>query len=738
MIHFGANTMKDLQKAIEGLSKSMEAEYDMREQCRDSDHFINKKDGQWEPEIITRMRGRPRYTFDKVNPIIDQIVGEIRSNDFTLRVSPAGDSATKKVSQVYDGLIRNIRNLSNAELIFDNCAEQMVGIGMSAFEVVNDYVDSDCFDQDLLIKPIHDAHNRVYFEPNSKMPDRSDARWCVVLEEVTKEEYEKEFPDGSGMSISKDQDTSAYYFKPDSVTIGRFLYKKSQSATIVKMSDGSVYEVDEDFKSIVDELFAAGITEVARRQRKIDRVYQRYADGQKWLDKEEETVFRMLPVVPMYANFRLSDGKIIYRGITQMLMDSQRVYNYARSREVEEGALAPRAKYWMSPEQAKGHVEKLRTLNTNADPVQLFNPDPMNPGAPQQQGGAAINPGLSNIAAAMRNDINETGGMFGASMGDNPGLQSGVAINSQIDRGNNGTIKYFAAIEVALNCLGKILIDAIPRVYDSTRQIRVIGDDGSSDTVFINRSIIDEQTGQLVTINDLSQGKYDVTCDIGAAFKNRQDEANEAFTAMANVFPEVAQMGMDIWLSNINAPGMDKLAERARMIALQNGLIPQEQMTDEELAQAKSAQQQPQEPDANMVLAQAEQMKAEADVMAQQNKQAEIQLKAEELQLKMADVQAKYQGQTEKLQSETALNMAKVEQGQQSLDLKAQQVQAQQQLDMMKLILEQQKAQADEVAKLASALNNMRSAMGADVVINNSTVEAYDDISKKIGEQNGM
>lgn len=720
--------MKDHSKALEQLNKAMESEYDMREECRDSDHFVNKKDGQWEPEIINSMRGRPRYTFDKVNPIIDQIVGEIRNNDFTLRVSPAGGGSDKKTAQVLDGLIRNIRNLSNAEIIFDDAAEQMISVGMSAFEVVNDYVDSDCFDQDLLIKPIFDAHNRVYFDPNSKLPDRSDANWCFVLEEITKDEYKKEFPDGSEMSISTDKGDNAYYFKPDTVTIARFLYKKAQKSTIVKMSDGSVYELTPEFESVADELAMAGITEVQRRERKIETVYQRYADGQGWLNKEEETVFRHIPVIPMYANFRLSEGKVIYRSLTQRLMDEQRVYNYARSREIEEGALAPRAKYWMTETQAKGHVDKLRTLNTNSDPVQLYNPDPNVANPPQQVGGAAINPGLSNVANAMREDINESAGLFAASMGNNPNVQSGVAIGKQIDRGNNGSAKYFAAIETALNYLGRVLIDAIPRVYDGTRQVRIIGDDGSSDMVTVNQTIIDNQTGQLVSLNDLSQGKYDAVCDIGASFKNRQDEANEAFTQMAQIFPEVAQMGMDVWLSNITLPGMDKVAERARLMAIQQGMIPQEQMTDEELQMVEQMQQQEPAPDPNMVLAEAEMQKAQADMLAQQVKQ-------QELQLRGMDMQAKYAAQNDKLQSETALNIAKVEQGQQKLDQDAASKQAAQQMEMMRLMLEQQKAQADEIAKLAQALNNIKSATGADAIMSQNAVEAYENTAGMIGDK---
>lgn len=720
--------MKEHAKALTSLSKAMESDDDMREMCRDSDDFINKKDGQWESEVQSKMSGRPRYTFDKVNPAIDQVVGEIRQNDFTLRVSPAGDGADKKTAQTLDGLIRNIVNLSAGELIFDDAAEQMIGIGCAGFEVVNDYVDSDCFDQDLIIKPLHDFHNRVFFDSGSKLSDRSDANFVHVLEEVEKEEYKRLWPDGSELSVSKDCNSESYQHKPESVTVGRLLFKKKTKKTIIKMSDGTVTELTPDVESVLDDLAQAGIAVVDKRERNVDVVYQRYYDGKDWLDKEEETVFRHLPIIPMYANFRLSQGKVIYRSLTQFAMDAQRGYNYSRSKQIEEVALSPKAKYWMTNEQVKGHQDKLRTLNTNSDPVQTYNPDPLAPNPPPLAGGAVINQGLSLVTAESKSDINESLGLFGASMGDNPNLQSGIAINQQIDRGNNGTIKYFSAIEHALNYLGKVLIDAIPRVYDATRMVRIIGEDGSSDISEINKTVLDSQTGELVTINDLSVGKYDVTCDIGTAFKNRQDEAADMFSKMVTAVPEIAQLGLDVYLSNINAPGFDKVAERARLVSLNNGVIPQEQMTDEELQQAQQAQQQPQEPSAEMVLAQAEMQKAQADMLAQQTKQQELQLRA-------ADVQAKYQGQAEKLQSETALNMAKVNQGQQKLDQDSLMQQQQQQMEMMRLMIEQQKAQSEEVAKLASALKSLKDATGADAIVSGSAATAYESTAQKINSE---
>ena len=66
------------------LSEAQEAEEDNRAEIREVTHFLQKPDGQWEPGIVQNMSGRPRYTFDKCNPIVDAISGE-RERD-TLRL----------------------------------------------------------------------------------------------------------------------------------------------------------------------------------------------------------------------------------------------------------------------------------------------------------------------------------------------------------------------------------------------------------------------------------------------------------------------------------------------------------------------------------------------------------------------------------------------------------------------------------------------------------------------------
>lgn len=709
------------------LKKAQDADEDQREHSREATHFVHKRDGQWEPDIISRMKGRPRYTDDRVNPIVDQICGEINNRDFALVAKPAGGDSTKDVAKTLDGMLRNIRNISRFNSSLKSIGRSIVEGGIGAFEIVTDYVDGDAFDQDIFWKPIHDAVDRVWIDPASYERDHSDADWGVVFEYISRKEYDRLRGDDDKTPVSLDSNRldSVYVQKPDFVTVGRCYYRKTKDIEIVKMSDGKVYENNEQFQMVVDELAMAGITEVDRRVRKSSRFYMRYFDNDGYITKPEETPFDFLPICVGYGNYHVSEGKRIWRGVVEKLMDIQRVHNYAFSQQVIETALAPRPKYWMTREQAKGNERQLQGMNTNLDPVQFYNFVP-NQAPPTYQGGAILNPQLQTLIEQTNGGINQAAGLFAASLGNNANLQSGAAIEKQVDQSTNGIDKWFEAIEAMLLYAGRVTVNAIPRVYDSTRQVRILGEDGESTMTDINRQVLDSQTGQLVTLNDLSVGEYDVVCEIGANYRSKREQAAEEFARIAAIDPTVMELGRDTWFRNIDAPGFDALADRARAQMLNAGLIPQDQMSEEELAAAQAAAQaNQQQPDANMLALQIQMMEAQQGLLSEQNK-------AEEMRLKAADLQAKYTAQNDKLQSETALNIAKVNQGQQKLDQDAAKNEAAQQMELMRMMLEQQKAQAQEVAQLASALKSIKEAMGADVVVNDNAAKAYDETAQDI------
>jgi hypothetical protein len=641
------------QDVIDLLSKCQMADQDNRERVREAHLFLDKRDGQWEPYWWNSNEEKPRYTFDQVNPIVDQVASEIEQSDYDIRVSPAGGNATKDIAVTIDGIIRNIEQMSNAKTVYAQAARNMVIGGMDGWRVVQKYISDNTFDQDLAIEHIGNFVDRVWFDPAAENQDKSDSRYAFVLHPMAKDEYEARWPEGAGESVDDSRDGEAYYDKAEVVVVGEFLYLESEDRDLVLMSNGQVHEVNDDFEKVVDDLAAIGVTEVKRRTRKKHYVCSRYFDAKDFLEEKKETVFCRIPVVPTYANFKIFENKTIYWGVVEKLLDPQRVMNYSVSREIEEGALAPRAKYWMTPAQASGHEKQLRTLNTNADPVQFYNVDPETPAVPQQQGGAQINPGLRTISEAMRGIIGQTAGMFAASMGDNPGLQSGVAIRQLQDRGSNGTFKYSKGVEIAVAATGRLIKDAIPMIYDTQRQVRILREDESYDMVDLNQKVIDNETGEVVVVNDMQVGSYDVTCRAGPSFRNRQQETIEAITALAQTDPTLMQIAGDLLLQNISTPAASQIAERKRIQMISQGLIPQSQMTEEELQemQAKQMMQaQGQAPDPAMVLAQAEQMKAQADMMKAQvdaqkvqNETMRIQLQAQNDQNELVADQAKTQ-----------------------------------------------------------------------------------------------
>jgi hypothetical protein len=622
-------TMKqysDHNWCIEQLKKAQEADHDMREQAREAHLFANKRDGQWEPRWWEASDGKPRYSFDMVNPIIDQVTGAIDRQDFSISVAPAGGEATEDLAQVYDGLIRNIENMSNAGSVYDKAASQMVICGLDGWRVSQSYVDDDAFDQDLVIERIGNYIDRVWLGP-SQEPDGSDARYGWILTGMDKEEFRQKYPEASEAGVDSDRTSTAYFYRQDLTMVGEFLYMKPVERELVLMNNGRTYEVGPDFKQVVDDLAELQVTEVRRRKRTKYIVCTRLFDANGWLDKPKETVFQnWLPIIPCYANFKFYEDKVTYWGVVEKLIDPQRVMNYAMSREVEEGALAPRAKFLFTPEQAEGHEEELGSMNVNTDPFQA--------------GGAQINPGLRSISESMRQIIGMTAGMFAANMGDNPGLQSGVAIEALQDRGDTGNNKYVQAREISQRHTARILVNAIPRVYEPGRQVRILGEDGSYEMKTVGDQVIDNETGQMVVLNDLSQGRYDVTCHSGPSFQNRQSETVNALTELGKVDPSFVEIGGDILAGNITSPGMDDIQGRKRQQLFQAGIIPQDQMTEEEMAMLQQMQQQPPQEDPNMVLARAEHEKAMADHLDAQNKAQQIQqegvIKVEELKLERA------------------------------------------------------------------------------------------------------
>jgi hypothetical protein len=108
----------------------------------------------------------------------------------------------------------------------------------------------------------------------------------------------------------------------------------------------------------------------------------------------------------------------------------------------------------------------------------------------------------------------------------------------------------------------------IPRVYDTQRVVRVMGDDDAVKHETINRPLpVPKKTksGAIQTVmHDMTVGKYDVTVGVGPGYATARAEAADDMTAMAQAWPKLMDVAGDRMIRAKMWPDADLIADRIR------------------------------------------------------------------------------------------------------------------------------------------------------------------------------
>ena len=111
-------------------------------------------------------------------------------------------------------------------------------------------------------------------------------------------------------------------------------------------------------------------------------------------------------------------------------------------------------------------------------------------------------------------------------------------------------------------------MDVIPRIYDTERVVRVLGENGEHKMVPINKEIVVKGPNGLdkVVKFDLTVGKYDVNVATGPSFQTRRQEAGEGMTQFMQAFPPAAPLIGDLLAELQDWPQADKVKERLQTL----------------------------------------------------------------------------------------------------------------------------------------------------------------------------
>ena len=582
-----------IQDAIKFLRLVGEADSNNRQEALQDLKFA--AGDQWPVEIQNsrNIEARPCLTINKIDAYVRQVCNQQRQQRPRIKVHPINNEGDLKVAQVIEGITRHIEVNSNADTAYDTAFDYAVRMGWGYWRVVTNYTAENSFDQDIYIEAIDDPFS-VYFDPNSVSPDGSDAEKCLITSVVAKHVFREMYPDaddGVGFLPRATGDSTAEWVTKEDIRIAEYFYIVREKHDLVMLSDGTKEWADKlPPKDVLDE---AGIIEIDRRPSFRKKVKWCKMTAMQILE-EKEWAGKYIPVVPCYGAQVVIEGKRKKYGLVRFAKDPQRMFNFWRTATTESIALAPKAKWLMAEGQDEGHENEWALANIKSSPVLRYKQKDIDgvPAAPPTRLQPEPPPiGIMQAATEISNDLQTVLGIFDPSQ-QMPGNMSGKALQGQQQQVDLSNFHFYDNMTRSIKQTGKIILDLIPKIYDTQRVLRIIGVDGKPDMTTLNEV---QATGEV--LNNVTVGEYDVVMDTGPGYNSKRQEAVEQMMPLM-AQNEIFQVAGDLLFRNMDFPGADTIADRlAAMNPLakideKSPIPPQIQMKLMQLQQTVEQQQQ--------------------------------------------------------------------------------------------------------------------------------------------------
>jgi hypothetical protein len=506
---------------------------------------------------------------------VRQVTNDQRQNRPSGKVIPADDRADPQVAEIYDGVVRHIEYMSDADVAYDTACENQVTFGEGYWRLLTEYCDENTFDQDIKIERIRNSFS-VYMDPTIQDPCGSDAKWCFITQDMTRDEYERLFPDATPITALMDQGTgdsaTAQWVTQNTVRIAEYFcveYKRVK----LNLYPGNVTLQEGEPED--RQMQAMGLMPVRSRMAQVPQVKWMKTNGYEILE-EQDWAGRWIPVIRVIGNEFEVDGQILVSGLVRNAKDAQRMYNYWVSQEAEMLALAPKAPFIGYGGQFEGYETQWKTANTQNWPYLEVNPDVTDGNGsilplPQRAQPPMAQQGLIAAKMGAADDIKATTGQYDSSIGATSNERSGRAILARERQGDTGTYHFVDNLARAIRYSTRQIVDLIPKIYDTQRIARIIGVDGETKMARIDpmqpepvREVRDQAGVVIEKIYNPSVGKYDVVVTTGPSYLTKRQEAMDAMSQILQGSPQLWAVAGDLFVKNMDWPGAEELAARLR------------------------------------------------------------------------------------------------------------------------------------------------------------------------------
>ena len=597
-----------------------------------SDDLIFANITQWDDNLLGESQLQYRGEFNIIRKARRDIQGKLRANPIQVDFEPEKDGSDDQ-SDLLDGLYRSSDRINTSLESYNNATQESIDCGYGAWELFTEYESNAIGDQEQVIKrrPLYEACNNVFCDPNAKLIDKSDADYWSILIPYSEDGYKKLVSDLQGIP-EEEVDMSSFaspnqsyvfpwVYDDDQYYVTRFYHRElviEKNITLEDPFGQTLIMRDFELDKIEDELLDSGFEIIDEKKVERYRVTLYIASGSEIIHTQR-IAGQELPVVPQYGERAFVEGEEHYEGITRLAKDPQRLRNFQLSYLADIVSRSPRRKPIFTQEQIAGFefmyedngpdnnypylLQNSRDANGNPIPIGAIGEMPEQP-MPQS---LAVSIELSRQAVE---DVANPG--LPQNIAD-PDL-SGKAVYALQNMIDNQYYVYQDNMKFAKRRDGEIYASMASEVYDTPREVTLTAPDGTRKTVQMMTMMVDEQSGEIIPVNDITGTEFKVYADIGHSYDTKREETLEKLAEMA---VEVQQSDPVLYkaillkrLNLMGGIGMDDIRDYAnKQLVLMGFKQPETPEEQQILMQAQAQQGQP-DPQA-MAL----QMEGEARIM---------------------------------------------------------------------------------------------------------------------------
>nr|KVE53670.1 hypothetical protein WS71_06400 [Burkholderia mayonis] len=630
-----------VEESLKHFDYAYRSQQEIRLKCLQDRRFVFVDGAQWEDALRLQFDNKPRFELNKLHMACVRIFNEYRANRIDVKFEPNDDDADQHTSETLEGMYRGDEQRSGGQEAYDNAFEEGISGGFGAWRLRNEYTDEHDEDDDsqkIVFEPIYDADSSVFWDLGGKRYDKSDAKRCWVITSMSRDEYQDTYGEtdssdpfgnagmGQPATFRKVQKMTEFdWYTPDVIYVAEYYHieEVKKKVHVYRMLSQNTKDVRIDDANLDDktreDMQAQGYTHVRTRTVKQRRVHKWIHDGGKVLEDCGFIAGPNIPIVPFYGKRAFIDNQERIMSHIRLGKDAQRLLNMQISLLAIITALAPRRKPIFMPDQVRGHEMKWANDNIDDNPFLLINPveNPDGTATPAGPVGYTEPPPIPESLAALLQIVDSSIKELTGNQEAGEQVVSNVSdalmerVQAKVDM---MAFIYMDNMAKSMQRSGEIWLGMAREIYDEeSRRVVTVGKDGKRGKAVLKQPRLVDGVPQIT--NDPTKGKFEVTVDVGPAFKSRRDSTVRSLVSMLQFIqdPQLASIVVSLTLTNMDGEGLDDLQEFLRMQLVKLGVVKPNDSERKQLeAQQQAAANQPPDPQSQYLLAAAEREQAGA------------------------------------------------------------------------------------------------------------------------------